>query len=67
MKERQYVTTKGQAIVPYSPLPHFNPARVTHAEGGHSYRLCQVMPPIPQRLEWIRTDHIREHSYGGTD
>lgn len=33
---------------------------VEKREHGRTYRQCQVMPPVPQRFEWIRLDHIAE-------
>jgi len=50
-------TLNGQRIVPLMPAQL--DYRDTFA-GKECYRLCQLMPPVPQRFEWINVRNIRE-------
>jgi hypothetical protein len=57
---RRYKTVNGTPIERYHSQPHPAGAMsVTKIEQGKRYRLCQIMPPIPQRFEWINEGNIR--------
>ena len=50
-------TTSGQRIIPLMP------AQLDYRDNGSGkecYRLCQLLPLVPQRLEWINVRNIRE-------
>jgi hypothetical protein len=52
----RFRTKKGQAIEPYTgACPTFP---VTKEENGRKYKLCQILPPIPQRFEWVNVGNI---------
>lgn len=44
-----YKTRNGRAISPYTGAHKDFPTRKT--EGQRSYRLCQILPAVPQRFE----------------
>lgn len=50
-------TIRGQEIELY---PATAAMRVEKREHGRTYRLCQILPPVPQRFQWVRLDNIRE-------
>lgn len=50
-------TIRGQEIELY---PATAAMSVEKRERGRTYRLCQILPASPQRLEWIRVDNIAE-------
>lgn len=57
---KAYKTKHGQAIVPYTGADkHFSTKR-TSENWAKEQRLCQILPPIPQRFEWINTENIVE-------
>lgn len=55
---KTYQTRAGVAIQPYVAMPwtKFSTLRVEH---GRRYRLCQILPAVPQRLEWINEANIQ--------
>jgi len=50
-------TSRGQEIELY---PATAAMRVEKREHGRIYRLCQILPAVPQRIEWVRLDNIVE-------
>lgn len=53
---KQYRTRNGQSIEPYrAQHPEFSTAKIEH---GRRYRLCQILPAAPQRLEWVNEANI---------
>lgn len=55
---KAYETKNGQAIEPYAhAAPGFQTVKI---ENGSRYRLCQILPAIPQRFEWVNESNIRE-------
>jgi hypothetical protein len=50
-----WTTKRGTRIIPY----HSESPAVITRKGD--LQLCQIMPPIPQRFEWIKTSNIVEH------
>jgi hypothetical protein len=53
---KTFRTKNGQAIQPYTGACKDFP--VTKTEGDRTYKLCQILPPIPQRFEWINANNI---------
>lgn len=53
MRNKRYFTVKGQEIFPV-------PMTADTVSNGMTYRYYQLSPPLPQRFEWIRLDHVKE-------
>lgn len=53
-----YKTRNGQEIDPLCGCNKDFKTRKT--EGQRSYRLVQILPPVPQRFEWVNEDNIVE-------
>jgi hypothetical protein len=51
-------TLNGQRIQPL--LPAQLDYRNGYRGSQECYRLCQILPVVPQRLEWINVKNIRE-------
>lgn len=54
-----YTTKHGTRISPIVPAQY-------RGDGKAKYRLCQILPPKPQRLEWIHVYNILVHTDGKT-
>lgn len=57
--EPTYTTKHGTRISPIVPAQY-------RGEKEARYRLCQILPPKPQRLEWIHVYNIQVHEDGNT-
>lgn len=55
--EPTYTTRAGTPISPIVPMQ-------IRGDGKARYRLCQILPPRPRRLEWIHVYNIIEHKDG---
>lgn len=49
-------TIRGQEIALYPA----GTVQTEKREHGRTYRLCQILPPVPQKFEWVRIDNITE-------
>lgn len=63
---KRYFTRNGIEVQPYRPLPwpKSGPMNVHRTEGERQYRLCQVLPPLPQRFEWINEANLKVREEG---
>lgn len=64
-----YKTVRGIILRPYHSQhlgqePHLATVK---RENGKLYRLYQIMPPIPQRFEWINEGNVRRQKERGDE
>lgn len=55
--EVHYTTKAG------TPISLITPAKI-RGEGKARYRLVQILPPVPQRFEWVHVYNIVVHENG---
>lgn len=58
---KRYFTRNGVEVQPYRPLPwpKHNRLEVEHVDSyDRHYVFCQLLPPIPQRFEWVNSDNL---------